>query len=128
MAEDPTAEADSSAPADAPPPANSKAEPAPAEGSAFNFWTVMPVVVGIGAVVVLPLFFIFSGGTSEPWHPVYTSSYLKHQIQQRPARFLLLILGRIYDVTKGKQFYAKGEEYHGYCKGVPYARIPLGGL
>ena len=57
--------------------------------------------------------------------PVYTSADLKRQIEERKDRLLLLILGKIYDVSKGKQFYAPGMEYNGYCVGIDHTRAFL---
>ena len=57
--------------------------------------------------------------------PVYKDANLKHQIHAHKDRYLLLVLGRIYDVTKGKQFYALDEEYHAFCQGVDNTRAFL---
>ena len=56
---------------------------------------------------------------------VFTTAQLKQQIQAQNRRLLLVILGRIYDVTRGRQFYAVGEDYHGFCLGVDHTRAFL---
>ena len=56
---------------------------------------------------------------------VLTTAQLKQQITAQNRRLLLLILGRVYDVTKGRQFYGVGEDYHGFCLGVDHTRAFL---
>ncbi|KAL1523408.1 hypothetical protein AB1Y20_018348 [Prymnesium parvum] len=55
----------------------------------------------------------------------YTSAALRREMAATPGRLLLLVLGRVYDVSRGAQYYAEGEHYHGYCKGDDHTRAFL---
>lgn len=60
-----------------------------------------------------------------PTPSVYTTTKLKQEMASAQGRLLLIVLGRVYDVTAGKQYYAEGEGYHGYCLGLDHTKAFL---
>lgn len=48
---------------------------------------------------------------------VYSKEYMLRTVKENKKQLLLIILGRVYDVSAGKGFYSPGAEYHGYCLG-----------
>ena len=103
-------------------PSKGKEDPIPP----MDVKVVVAFAVAFVAVLVVP--FIMHGlpGLGLLKHePVYTSSILKRLVETRKDQLFLLVLGRIYDVSKGKQYYGEGGEYSGYCQGKDNTRAFL---
>ena len=107
---------------DAEPAKLSKDDPVPP----MDMKVVLAFAVAFVAVLVVP--FVMHGLPSLGLlnhEPVYTSSILKRLVETRKNQLFLLVLGRIYDVSKGKQYYGEGGEYSGYCQGKDNTRAFL---
>ncbi|KAL3927117.1 MAG: hypothetical protein SGPRY_002974 [Prymnesium sp.] len=55
---------------------------------------------------------------------LYTTQQLQAEMRLTGA-LLLIVLGKVYDVSSGAQYYSEGEHYHGYCIGLDHTRAFL---
>ena len=78
-------------------------------------WVGVVVAIAFGCLSCL----VAGGLTSQP---VYSSALLQREMQASRSRLYLLVLGRIYDVSKGRTYYAPGKAYHNFCLGTDHSR------
>ena len=92
-----------------------------------QFW----MLIGIGGCLLAA--YQNATGTGKHATPVWHDRMLWWQmeqpselrIKQRSPQLLLLVLGCVYEVTRGNQYYAEGMEYNGYCRGTDVTKAYL---
>lgn len=93
----------------------------------MNEWRALSVAVAAVAAAALLLGSQPAGQAARAADPapdgaprVFTSAELRESAARKELR--LVIVGKVYDVSKGKQYYAEGSGYAGFAQGVDATR------